>query len=79
MAHGSYGRVYSPFAYLLTAETEKKVVDFNNQTKTLSEVTAEIDKYQKVCQARAPALDYPAPRCSLVGGSSPRVDRPSSR
>jgi len=40
-------RVYTPFAYLLSADTEKKVVDFNNANKLLAEVMSEIDKYLK--------------------------------
>ena len=40
-------RVYTPYAYLLTADTEKKVVDFNNAKHQMAEVTAEIAKYDK--------------------------------
>ena len=39
--------VYKPFQYLLTVETEKKVVDFNNTPHQLSEVTTEIGKFDK--------------------------------
>ena len=40
--------VYNPFQYLLTAETEKKVVDFNAKVdKSLGDVTSEITKLSK--------------------------------
>ena len=39
--------VYEPYAYLLSADTEKKVVDFNNEKRGLSEITSEIAKYDK--------------------------------
>ena len=38
-------QVYTPFAYLLTAETERKVVDFNNSPHALADVTAEIKRF----------------------------------
>ena len=39
-------KVYTPYAYLLSADTEKKVVDFNHATHTLPEVTSEIARYE---------------------------------
>ena len=38
---------YSPYAHLLSAETERKVVEFNEGKKGLTEVTSEIAKYDK--------------------------------
>jgi dynein heavy chain len=40
-------KVYTPFAYLLSAETDKKVADYNTAAHQLSEVTSEITKYEK--------------------------------
>ena len=40
-------KVYSPFTYLLSAETDKKVEDFNRAKHVLPEVTSEIAKFDK--------------------------------
>lgn len=40
-------QVYSPYAYLLASETDKKINDFNQETRPLSEVTSEIAKFDK--------------------------------
>ena len=39
--------VYEPFQYLLAADTEKKVIEFNNAAPALTEATSEIAKYDK--------------------------------
>ena len=39
--------VFAPLQYLLTAETDKKVADFNGAAHSLAEVTAEVAKYDK--------------------------------
>ena len=40
--------VYNPFGYLLTLETEKKVIDFNaDPSKSLGDATTEVSKYTK--------------------------------
>ena len=38
---------YKPFSYLLSAETDRKVDEFNRGKHTLQEFTAEISKYEK--------------------------------
>jgi hypothetical protein len=44
---GTLVQAYRPFAYLLSAETDKKIDEFNRGKHTLQEFTAEISKYEK--------------------------------
>lgn len=40
-------KAYSPFTYLLSADTDKKIDDFNHAKHVLQEVTSEISKFDK--------------------------------
>ena len=43
-------QAYTPFAYLLSADTDKKVEEFNKAKKALPEASSEIAKYDKAAK-----------------------------
>ena len=58
-------RVYEPYAYLLSADTEAQVVAFTHADKSLSETTTEVGKYEKA-RKEADKRSLPAVRFNLL-------------
>lgn len=68
-------KAYSPFTYLLSAETDKKVDDFNHAKHVLQEVTSEISKFEKVWHCFLQPL--PSTDVVLLSPPDPRTDETS--
>lgn len=58
-------QAYTPFSYLLSAETDAQVAEFNSERHTLQEVAAEIAKYDSAAKAVAKRT-VPEVRFNLV-------------